>query len=529
MPSPRTEPDRSAAGRWARFDPRAPAAVFQRLNARLIVAVAVVSLVGLLTSGIAISQILPGYFIEQTVQRIQTSAASTGIDLRQEVTRIGESPTGANTAEIDELRDARIVPSVAEDAARYFNATFTFINERGQRVAMAEPLNVEELESAGLRRDSEVGPVQAAVEVQLPNSGRRVTYTIVVSEPYSTRQETLEQIQSSILGAGILALAASLVFGIIAARRITRPIARLRRVAGGLAQGELDERAEPSGVVEVDELGQQFNVMADRLAGTLRMLEADRDRLREFVADVSHELRTPIAALKMYTELQRDGDVDESTRREFLERSTEQIGRLEWLSTNLLDLSRIDAGIFPLDMRTGDLRDPVQAVVQALSEVAVARGVSLDSVVPAEPVELRFDRERLVQLLTNLIGNALKFTARGGAVAVELIEGDDEDLIEVRDTGPGIPPDELPHIFERFYRGTNTGDARASGSGLGLAIVRSIVQMHGGSIDVASVVGEGSLFRIHLPSVEVSVDVPERKINETSRAGNAVSSTGPVT
>jgi signal transduction histidine kinase len=533
MPSPRTEPDRSAAGRWARFDPRGPVAVFQRLNARLIVAVAVVSLVGLLTSGIAISQILPGYFIEQTVQRIRTSAASTGIDLRQEIARIGESsPAGANTAEIDELRDGRIVPGVAEAAALYFNATFTFINERGEQVAVAEPepRNVEELESAGLRRDPDVGPVRATVPIQLP-SGRQVTYTIVVSDPYSTRQETLDQIQSAILGAGILALAASLVFGIIAARRITRPIARLRRVAGGLAQGRLDERAEPSGVIEVDELGQQFNVMADRLAGTLRMLEADRDRLREFVADVSHELRTPIAALKMYTELQRDGDVDEPTRREFLERSGEQIGRLEWLSTNLLDLSRIDAGIFPLDMRTGDLRDPVQAVVQALSEVAVARGVSLDSAVPVEPVELRFDRERLVQLLTNLIGNALKFTPSGGAVAVELIEGEGEDVIEVRDTGPGIPPDELPHIFERFYRGTNTGDARASGSGLGLAIVRSIVQMHGGSIDVASVVGEGSVFRIHLPRTELPADAaeaPERKINETSRAGNPVNSTEPV-
>ena len=527
MPSPRTEADGSAAGRWARFDPRAPAAVFQRLNARLIMAVAVVALVGLLVSGVAISQILPGYFIEQTGQRIQTSAVSTGIDLRQEVARVGESPTGANTAEIDELRDARIVPRVAEDAARYFNATFTFVNEHGQQVAVAAPENVEELEASGLRRDTEVGPFRAEVPIQLP-SGRRVVYDILVSDPFSTRQETLEQIQSAIVGAGILALAASLVVGIIAARRITRPIARLRRVAGGLAQGQLDERAEPSGVIEVDELGQQFNVMADRVAGTLRMLEADRDRLREFVADVSHELRTPIAALKMYTELQRDGDVDEATRREFLERSTEQIGRLEWLSTNLLDLSRIDAGIFPLDMREGDLRDPVQAVVQALSEVAVERGVSLNSTVPSDPVELRFDRERLVQLLTNLIGNALKFTPRGGAVAVQLTDGELEDVIEVRDTGPGIPPDELPHIFERFYRGTNTGDARASGSGLGLAIVRSIVEMHDGTIDVASVLGDGTVFRIHLPKVGAPPDAVARNINETSRASNPGTSTQPV-
>ncbi|MEJ7803039.1 MAG: HAMP domain-containing sensor histidine kinase, partial [Candidatus Limnocylindria bacterium] len=280
--------------------------------------------------------------------------------------------------------------------------------------------------------------------------------------------------------------------------------------AGRVAQGQLDERATASGVLEVDELSAQFNVMADRLAGTLRMLEADRDRLREFVADVSHELRTPIAALKMYTELQSDGQVDEATRVEFLGRSAEQIGRLEWLSTNLLDLSRIDAGIFPLDMHEGDLRDPIQAVVQALSEVALARGIGLQSFAPADSVDLRFDRERMVQLLTNLIGNAIKFTTPGGAVSVRLAEGDEQATIEVHDTGAGIQVNELPRIFERFYRGTNTGDARASGSGLGLAIVRSIVDMHGGEIEVASVVGEGTVFRIMLPR-------PTAKVNETSR------------
>ncbi len=137
----------------------------------------------------------------------------------------------------------------------------------------------------------------------MPDSVAR--YEVILSDPYTTRAETLTQIQSALIGAGLLALG-----------RVPRspgssppdaspvPIARLRRVAGRVAQGQLDERAVPSGVLEIDELGQQFNVMADRLSGTLRMLEADRDRLREFVADVSHELRTPIAALRMYTELQ---------------------------------------------------------------------------------------------------------------------------------------------------------------------------------------------------------------------------------
>jgi signal transduction histidine kinase len=260
------------------------------------------------------------------------------------------------------------------------------------------------------------------------------------------------------------------------------------------------------------------------------MLEADRDRLREFVADVSHELRTPIAALRMYTELQSTEDVDEATRREFLERSIEQIGRLEWLSTNLLDLSRIDAGIYPLDMRGGDLRDPVQAVVQALSEEAMRRGVGLDSMVPGDPVELRFDRERIVQLMTNLIGNALKFTPRGGAVSVRLEDEPGEVSLQVNDTGHGIPADELPHIFERFYRGTNTGDARASGSGLGLAIVRSIVEMHGGSIDLDSEVGRGTQVRILLPRQTDAVeDAPStEKVNETSRGRRTARNAGPI-
>ena len=282
-------------------------------------------------------------------------------------------------------------------------------------------------------------------------------------------------------------------------------------------------------MLEIDELGQQFNVMADRLSGTLRMLEADRDRLREFVADVSHELRTPIAALRLYTELLRDGNVDETITHEFMERSIEQIQRLEWLSTNLLDLSRIDAGIFPLDMREGDLRDPIQAVVQALSDVAVERGVTLESAVPSEPVVMRFDRERIVQLMTNLIGNALKFTPRGGAVSVRLEEGGDAVAIEVSDTGYGIPSDELPRIFDRFYRGTNTGEARASGSGLGLAIVRSIVDMHGGEIDLVSEVGSGTRFRITLPRASsTAIEAPNAKVNETSRGAHPARNPGPI-
>ncbi len=533
MPSPRTDPPSSSRSTpdWSSFDPRGLAALAGRLNVRLVLALAIVALVGLITSGIAIQQILPGFFAEQVEQRVETASVSTGLSLQELVTRVGNDPQTEATADIRELRDSRIAPVVAAEAARDFNATITIRNDLGALVARASPRDTDALEAQGLRRDTAVGPSARDVELELP-SGERIFYEVTVSDLYSTRAATLDQIRSALIGAGILALGASLVTGIVAARSLTVPIARLRRVSARVAQGQLDERAARSGVLEIDELGQQFNVMADRLSGTLRMLEADRDRLREFVADVSHELRTPIAALRMYTELQRDGEIDDTTRREFLDRSLDQIQRLDWLSTNLLDLSRIDAGIYPLDMRTGDLRDPVQAVVQALSEAAVERGVALESTVPAEPIELRFDRERIVQLMTNLIGNAIKFTLRGGAVSVRLEERPSDVLVEVTDTGAGIPADELPHIFERFYRGTNTGEARASGSGLGLAIVRSIVEMHDGQIELASEVGKGTQVRIILPRQAADTgetrEAPIEKVNETSRGGQAARNPGTL-
>ena len=516
MPSPRTESALERMRRWRRLRGTIRRLV-QRLNVRFVFALWSIALVGLVISAIAINQILPQYFREQAQERLAAAAVSIAAVTQRETDDLEDEIPGGPL--VPEMRRVFVFNRAVQLAVRVLiPATVTIYDETGLQ-SRARPENIEALEADGLRHDRELETFESptfVLDVGNDDDATTIPYRIVISDVYTSREATLEQIRGVIFGAGVVALLVSLPLGVLVARRVTAPIYRLRRVAGRVAQGDLDVRASPAGVLEVDELASQFNVTADRLAGTLRMLEADRDRLREFVADVSHELRTPIAALRMYNELQRDGQVDEATRAEFIERSTEQIRRLEWLSTNLLDLSRIDAGIFPLDVRGGDLRDPVQAVVQALSEVAVERGVALDSSVPGAPVILRFDRERVVQLLTNLVGNALKFSQRGGAVSVLLEETPDGAVLEVRDDGPGIPTDELPHVFERFYRGTNTGDARASGSGLGLAIVRSIVEMHGGEIDVASVVGEGTAFRITLPS-----DLGAGKVNETSPAAHA--------
>jgi signal transduction histidine kinase len=474
----------------------------QRLNVRLVLVLASVALVALVVSGVALSQILPGYFADEAERRAETAANATLLlvdNLADTVRR--ERPGVLLTPE---LRNTQLIQPMAQLAANALaQGTVEITYADGSLAARAFPDRDTDaaLRAQGLQPDSgvEAQSVTARLTVAI---GQTITLRYTVRDVYTNRVATLQRVNGTLVGAGLAALAVSLFVGVLAARRLTGPLARLRRTSSKFAQGALDERAPLFGIVEVDELGQQFNVMADRLSESVRLLQDDRDQLREFVADVSHELRTPIAALRTFTELQRDGEASGEQRQEFLDRSTEQINRLEWMSTNLLDLSRIDAGIFPLDVRWGDLRDPVREVVEAHAEMAEHRGIALTSAVPTSPVMLRFDRERIVQLLTNLVGNALKFTPRGGEVVALLRDADGAAELEVRDTGPGIPAGELPLVFDRFFRGTNVGEARASGSGLGLAIARSIVDMHRGTIAVASELGKGATFTVRLPRAD---------------------------
>ncbi len=190
---------------------------------------------------------------------------------------------------------------------------------------------------------------------------------------------------------------------------------------------------------------------------------------------------------------------DPEARDEFLESSGQQIERLDWLAQNLLELSKLDSGLVLLDLRPDDLRAAVESAVEQTSGAAKRRGVIVTLHHSTVPIRIRHDPQRIGQVVANLVANAVKFTPRGGSVTVDVEPTPDGGRIEVADTGVGIDPAELPHIFERFYRGSQANEARGSGSGLGLAIVHSIVDMHGGTVEVESRVGAGSRFVVTLP------------------------------
>ena len=333
-------------------------------------------------------------------------------------------------------------------------------------------------------------------------------YGIIVqlSNPYTFRQSAIDNVTTVTAAVGTLALGIAVLVAAAMALRVTTPLRRMTEASRAIAEGQLGSRIPRAdvraGSSEVTALAVQFNAMADQLEASVAMIRRDRDRSRDFLADVSHELRTPIAALLTFNELltERAGD-DPAARAEFLNSSRVQLERLDWLAQNLLELSKLDSGLVLLDLRPDDLRAAVESAVEQAGPAARRRGIALGLDPAPAPIRLRHDPQRIGQVVTNLVGNAIKFTEPGGTVEVRVAATPDSGArIEVTDSGVGIEPAELPRIFERFYRGSLANEARGSGSGLGLAIVHTIVDMHRGTVEVVSRLGAGTTFTVTLPA-----------------------------
>jgi len=354
------------------------------------------------------------------------------------------------------------------------------------------------------RRGQSREPTTVTYELRVLDAVVPYAVQVTLANPYTFRASAIANLTGLLIAIGLFALALSVIVAAGLARRFTTPLRRLTDASRALAEGDLGSRVPlehfRAGASELTALALQFNAMAERLEESVTIIRRDRDRSRDFLADVSHELRTPIAAMRTFNELLKGAAGDDPVARtEFLESSGQQLERLDWLAQNLLELSKLDSGLVLLELRPDDLRAAVESAVEQAEPSADRRGITLDLVLPDGPIRIRHDPQRIGQVVANLVGNAIKFTPRGGRVTVEAQAVRDGARIDVTDTGVGIDASELPHIFERFYRGSRANEARGSGSGLGLAIVRSIVEMHGGTVAVTSRLGTGSRFTVNLP------------------------------
>ncbi len=290
--------------------------------------------------------------------------------------------------------------------------------------------------------------------------------------------------------AGALASGIALVLARWLARGMTQPLRDMAMAARRMETGDYSIRVHSRSRDEVGQLAAAFNGMS----AELQNLEQSR---RDLVANVSHELKTPIAAIRAHLENLLDGvqQPDPYTLQVMLA----QTERLSRLIEQLLELSRLESGELPLQREEMPLAPLVSEV---LSEIEVARsdrGVAIDSEMPQDLPPVDADRERVHQVLFNLLDNAVRFTQAGGAVTVSAHRSNGSVQVQVADTGVGIPPEHLPRLFERFYRADPARSREDGGTGIGLAIARSVVEAHGGHIHAESELGKGSVFSFDLP------------------------------
>lgn len=298
-------------------------------------------------------------------------------------------------------------------------------------------------------------------------------------------------LSQSIGWAALVAAAVSAGVALFVTTRIVTPLRDLTRASERIAGGRYSDRLDERGPGEIGELAAAFNRMADTL-------QHSEERRVELLADVAHEFRTPLSNLRGYVEGLEDGVFDESAS--VFEAFHRQLERLAHLVDDLSLLSRVETGQLELGPEPLDAGELARAAAAPFQPDAERRGIDLRVQAAGPSTRALADRERTLQVLANLLGNAMRYTPTGGTVTLEVApDGRDAVRFSVSDTGPGVAPEDLPNVFKRFYRGDKARSPHAGGSGIGLTIARQLVERQGGAIAVSSPPGQGATFSFTLP------------------------------
>ena len=339
---------------------------------------------------------------------------------------------------------------------------------------------------------------------EIVGNGKRLGVVVVPRNP-PPLTVSLREMAPTLAAWGIGLLAAGAAIGaLLIFRPVRQRLRSLEDAARALGEGRTDVRANESGGDEVSALSATFNRMANDLQTRAAALEeGDRVR-RQLLADVSHELMTPLSAIRGYVETLAMPEVtlDEETRSRYLDVAREETYKLETIIGDLLDLARLEGGGDSLEFDEVLVDDLFRRVTDRHQPTLAERQITLSTSVAAGTPLIWGDADRLEQALQNVAANAIRHTPGGGTVTLQAERSDDFVRITVSDSGPGIPPEHLPHIFDRFYKAdaARAGTSVRSGSGLGLSIVRAIVHRHGGDVSATNQPGGGAVFTLRLPA-----------------------------
>lgn len=279
-------------------------------------------------------------------------------------------------------------------------------------------------------------------------------------------------------------------------KRIVQPLTQIEQITQKFAAGQLDERLPPSEIPEINQLANSFNRMAVSL-------EDVEHRRRDLVSDLTHELRTPLTVLRGYLEELADGQIEPTPV--VYQRLAKETRRLERLINDLQELSKAEAGYLPIKIRSVNIRPLLESLVEKFTDQLLEDGPQLRLDCPEQLPRVRADIDRVEQVLVNLLGNALTYTESGSIIIRAWTESEGAKAfiprlwIAVTDTGIGLSPEDLPRVFERFWRAEKSRNQHTGGTGIGLAISQRLIELQGGEIEVESQLGVGSTFRFYLP------------------------------
>jgi len=412
---------------------------------------------------------------------------------QSEIRRFGER--------VDQIRIVRMEAELARFYLSHRNWTGIqpFVeqwgNLYGQRIVLTDAQGVVVADSQGELQGKYDNPDSSGRPLPAPwPAGDIGTLYITPKSSSELSFESLQILFRTIglyfLWGGLIAVAIALIITFVLSRRILAPVKALTYAAKHLGRGDFTQRVEVKDKSELGELANTFNTMASDLERA--------ERLRQnMVADVAHELRTPLSNIKGYLEAVRDGVIkpDVDTIRKLDEEAT----LLSRLVDDLQELSLAEAGELRLIRNATDIADLINQTVAAIQAKAMLKGVSIATELPDRLPHVDIDAHRIGQVLRNLLENAVTHTATGGAITIGAVPQPNWVEVSVIDTGEGIPAEELPFIFERFYRVDKSRARATGGSGLGLTIAKRLVEAHGGEIKVQSEVGKGSRFSFTVP------------------------------
>ncbi len=353
-----------------------------------------------------------------------------------------------------------------------------------QRVLVAAPILHEEHNGSGLTGSDGEAAVLGAVTLSVPLRGI---------------EETLAQISRLMLYSGIIGVSIAAIVAFSLSKTFARPLQKMSRAALDMAAGNFHCTVNEESDDEIGGLVKTFNYSVEQVEKNLEEQKRLENLRRNLVANVSHELKAPLASVRGFSELMLDGLIDEKEKERYLQIILDNSVHLSKLVDDLLTLSHLESGQVVLEQKELNVDDLARWSFDSITPQGDQKGIKLlYNIEPGLPL-IRGDRHRLHEVLVNLLENALAYTPPGGAVSLKVYQNQGQVVFEVHDTGCGISGDELPLIFERFYKVDKSRRRSGKGSGLGLAITKQLVELHGGTIEVDSELNKGSTFRVYLP------------------------------